>query len=85
MPPISALTLQRVPPRICAETMTVASSVILGTGFVALLAAGLALEHADPSLAWIGIAALQTVAAVLFARSALLAGSEGPVPSWAGG
>ena len=85
VPPISALTLQRVPPRICAETMTVASSVILGTGFVGLLAAGLALEHADPSLAWIGIAGLQTVAAVLFARSALLAGSEGPVPSWPGG
>ena len=51
VPPISALTLQRVPPRICAETMTVASSVILGTGFVGLLAAGLALEHADPALA----------------------------------
>jgi MFS family permease len=85
VPPISALTLQRVPRRIRAEAMTAASSVILGAGFVGLLAAGPALEHGDPSLAWIGIAALQTVAAVLFARSALLAGSEGPVPSWPGG
>lgn len=65
--------------------MTAASSVVLGAGFVGLLAAGPALEHGDPSLAWIGIAALQTVAAVHFARSALLVGSEGPVPSWPGG
>ena len=80
VPPISALTLQRVPQRIRAETMTAASSVILGAGFVGLLAAGPALEHGDPSLAW-RIAAVQSVAALRFARSALLAGSERPLPS----
>jgi predicted MFS family arabinose efflux permease len=85
VPPISALTLQRVPQRICAETMTAASSVILGTGFVGLLAAGPLLEHADPSLAWVGLAAVQSVAALLFARSALLTGPEGPLPSWPAG
>ncbi len=85
VPPISALTLQRVPQRICAETMTAASSVILGTGFVGLLAAGHVLEHADPSLAWVGIATVQSVAALLFARSALLAGPERPLPSWPAG
>ena len=82
VPPIAALTLERVPPRICAETMTVASSLILGTGFLALLAAGPALEHGGPALAWTGIAVVQSVAAVLFARTAPLARSERPLPSW---
>jgi len=85
VPPISALTLQRVPKRIRAEAMTAASSVILGAGFVGLLAAGPALEHGDPALAWVGIAAVQSVAALLFARSALLVGSERPLPSWPAG
>jgi len=85
VPPISALTLQRVPERIRAEAMTAASSVILGAGFVGLLAAGPALEHGDPALAWVGIAAVQSVAALLFARSALLVGSERPLPSWPAG
>lgn len=82
VPPISALTLQRVPQRIRAEAMTAASSVVLGAGFVGLLAAGPALEHGGPSLAWVGIAAVQSVAALLFA---LLAGSEKPLPSWPAG
>jgi fucose permease len=82
VPPISALTLQRVPQRIRAEAMTAASSVVLGAGFLGLLAAGPALEHADPSLAWVGIAAVQSLAALLFARSALLVAAERPLPSW---
>jgi MFS family permease len=85
VPPIAALTLERVPPPICAETMTVVSSLVLGTGFLALLAAGPALEHADPALAWVGIATIQSVAALLFARSALLVASERPLPSWPAG
>jgi fucose permease len=85
VPPIAALTLERVPPRICAEAMTVASSLVLGAGFLALLAAGPALEHGDPALAWVGIAVTQSVAAVLFARGALLAGAERLLPSWPGG
>ena len=85
VPPIAALTLERVPPRICAETMTVAGALVLGAGFLALLAAGPALEHGDPALAWAGIAVIQSVAAVLFARAAFLAGAERPLPSWRGG
>ncbi len=85
VPPIAALTLGRVPPPICAETMTVVSSLVLGTGFLAPLAAGPALEHADPAVAWVGIAAIQSIAALLFARSALLVASERPLPSWPAG
>jgi hypothetical protein len=85
VPPIAALTLERVPPPICAETMTVVSSLVLGTGFLALLAAGPALAHADPAFAWAGIATIQSVAALLFARSAILVASERPLPSWPAG
>ncbi len=82
VPPIAALTLQRVPARIRAETLTVASSLVLGSGFLALLAAGPALEHGDPALAWAGIAAAQTVAAALFARAAGLSYRLPALPSW---
>ena len=70
VPPITGLTLRRVPAEIRAQTMTVVSSLVLGAGFVALLAAGPVLEHLDVRVAWAAIASLQTLAALTFARVA---------------
>jgi fucose permease len=39
VPPIAGLTLQRIPRRIRGETMTAASSLVVGAGCFALLAA----------------------------------------------
>jgi predicted MFS family arabinose efflux permease len=69
VPPIAGLTLERVPQRIRAETMTVASSLVLGAGCVALLASGPALDHLGMGVIWAGIAALQTAAALIFGRA----------------
>lgn len=71
VPPIAGLIAQHVPQPIRAETMTVASAVVLGAGFVALLAAGPALDRLSIGAIWALIAALQTLAALVFARAAL--------------
>ena len=69
VPPITGLTLQRIPRPIRGETMTAASALVTGAGFFALLAAGPALDSLDIALVWGVIAALQTAAAALFARA----------------
>jgi MFS family permease len=71
VPPIAALTLRRIPRPIRGEAMTAASSLVIGAGFFALLAAGPALDHFDIAVVWGAIAALQSAAAALFARCVL--------------
>jgi hypothetical protein len=68
VPPIAALTADRIPAPLRAETLTLISSLVLGAGFAALLAAGPALALALASGLWVAIAAAQTLAAALFAR-----------------
>ena len=70
VPPITGLTMQRIPRPIRAETMTAASSLVTGAGFFALLAAGPALDRLDIAVVWGVIAALQSAAAALFGLSA---------------
>jgi|1186.fasta_scaffold18594_2 MFS family permease len=70
VPPITGITMRRVPQRMRAETLTAASSVVLGAGFIALLVAGPALDHLGALPVWSGIAAIQTAAALIFARLA---------------
>jgi MFS family permease len=70
VPPVTGLTTRRVPHEIRAQTMTVVSSLVLSGGFVALLAAGPALDNLDVGVVWAAIAALQTVAALTFVRVA---------------
>ena len=70
VPPIIGLTTQRIPRRIRGETMTTASSLVVGAGFFALLASGPALDTLDVVVVWGAIAALQTAAAAIFARAA---------------
>lgn len=70
VPPLAGLMNRRVPGEIRAETMTVVSSLVLGGGFLALLAAGPAFEHLDIGVVWAAIAAQQTLAALTFARVA---------------
>ena len=72
VPPIAGITMRRVPQRIRAETLTAASSLVLGAGFLALLAAGPALDHLGFLPVWIVIAAIQTTAALIFVRLAWL-------------
>jgi len=67
VPPIAGLTASRIPAPIRAETMTVASTLVLSAGFIALLAAGPALDNLSIGIIWALIAALQTLAAVIFA------------------
>ena len=74
VPPITGLTMQRIPRAIRGETMTAASSLVTGAGFFALLAAGPALDRLDIAVAWGVIAALQSAAAALFARAAFRVG-----------
>ena len=69
VPPITGLTMQRIPRAIRGETMTAASALVTGAGFFALLAAGPALDSLDIAVVWGVIAALQTAAAALFARA----------------
>ena len=53
VPPITGLTMQRIPRPIRAETMTAASSLVTGAGFFALLAAGPALDRLDIAVVWV--------------------------------
>ena len=69
VPPIAALTARRIPGPLRGETMTVASALVVGGGFVALLAAGPALDALGLQIVWGAIAAIQTLAAVIFARA----------------
>ena len=69
VPPIIGLTMQRIPRRIRAETMTAASALVAGAGFFALLAAGPALDNLDIAVVWGVIAVLQTAAAAIFGLS----------------
>jgi MFS family permease len=71
VPPIAGLTAQRIPQPIRAETLTVASALVLGAGFLALLAAGPALDNFNIRVVWALIAAMQTLAALIFAAAAL--------------
>jgi len=71
VPPVAGLTTARIPQPIRAQTLTVASALVLGAGFVALLATGTALGTFDIGFVWAAIAALQTLAALIFARAAL--------------
>jgi fucose permease len=68
-PPVFGLTAEYVPPRTLAETMTAASSIVMGGGFIALLVAGPALDLLDVAVVWGGIALTQTSAALVFARA----------------
>jgi MFS family permease len=70
VPPITGITMRRVPQRIRAETLTAASSVVLGAGFLTLLVTGPALDAFGSLPVWTGIACLQTAAAINFARLA---------------
>ena len=71
VPPIAGLTAGRIPARIRAETLTVAGALVLGAGFFCVLAAGPALAALSIGTVWAAIAAVQTAAALLFARAAL--------------
>jgi len=61
----------RIPAALRAGTMTVAFSLVLASGFLALLAAGPLLERIGPEPVFAGVALAQTAAAALLARVAL--------------
>ena len=69
VPPIAALTAARIPAAVRAEMLTLVSSLVLGAGFLALVAAGPALALAGTTGLWVAIAAAQTLAAAQFARA----------------
>jgi predicted MFS family arabinose efflux permease len=64
VPPIVGVTTSRIPQELRAETMTVSSAIVLTGGFLALLAAGPALDAFGPAAVFAGVATLQTLAAV---------------------
>lgn len=69
-PPIAGMTARRVPESLLAETMTAATSIVLGGGFLALLGAGFLLGRLDVSVVWAGVAGLQTIAVGIFCWAA---------------
>ena len=71
VPPMTGVIATRIPAPVRAGTMTVAYSLVLASGFLALLAAGPLLERIGPEPVFAGVACAQTVAAVLVARLAL--------------
>jgi MFS family permease len=76
VPPMTGVLATRIPAPLRAGTMTVAYSLVLASGFLALLAAGPLLERIGPEPVFAGVAGAQTAAAALVARLALRA----PVP-----
>jgi predicted MFS family arabinose efflux permease len=70
VPPIVGVTTRRIPHAIRAETLTVSSALVLTGGFVALLLAAPTLDAFGPEAVFAGIAAAQTLAAVLVLRLA---------------
>jgi len=87
VPPIASLEVARVPVPIRAETMTAATSVRLTGGLAALLVVGPALAALSVGVVWAGIAATQTVAAGLFASTALrqpIESAGGPTVTFSG-
>jgi len=61
---------ERIPAALRAGTLTVVASVVLASGFVALMAAGPLLDRTGPEAVFAGVAAAQTVAAALVVRLA---------------
>jgi MFS family permease len=70
VPPIVGVTTRRIPQVLRAETLTVSSALVLTGGFVALLVAAPALESFGPETVFAGIAAIQTLAALLVLKLA---------------
>jgi hypothetical protein len=62
---------QRIPAALRAGTLTVSYSIVLASGFLALIAAGPLLERVGPDPVFAGVAAAQTAAAALVGRMAL--------------
>jgi hypothetical protein len=73
VPPMTGVISARIPAAVRAGTMTVAYSLVLASGFLALLAAGPLLDRVGPEPVFAGVAAAQTVAAALVVRLALRA------------
>jgi MFS family permease len=73
VPPMTGVLTTRIPAPLRAGTMTVAYSLVLASGFLALLAAGPLLDQVSPEPVFAGVACAQTVAAALVARLALRA------------
>jgi predicted MFS family arabinose efflux permease len=71
VPPMTGVIAGRISAAVRAGTMTVAYSVVLASGFLALVAAGPLLEGPGPAPVFAGVAAAQTLAAALVLRVAL--------------
>jgi MFS family permease len=71
VPPMTGVIAARIPAALRAGTMTVAYSLVLASGFLALLAAGPLLDRVGPEPVFAGVAAAQTAAAALVARVAV--------------
>lgn len=70
VPPMTGVIAARIPAALRAGTMTVAYSLVLASGFLALVAAGPVLDARGPAPVFAIVAALQTLAAALVARVA---------------
>ena len=70
VPPMVGVTTRRIPPALRTETLTVSSALVLSGGFLALLLAAPTLDRLGPEAVFAGIAAIQTLAALLVLRLA---------------
>lgn len=68
---MSGLIAARIPAPLRPGTMTVAYSVVLASGFLALLGAGPLLDRIGPEPVFGAVAGAQTAAAVLVGRIAV--------------
>jgi MFS family permease len=71
VPAIIGVTTSRIPPPLRAQTLTTATAITLGAGFLCLILAGPALDRFGAANLFAAIAALQTAAALLVIRLAL--------------
>ena len=71
VPPLFGAMTIRIPPALRAGTMTVSYSLVLASGFLALLGTGPLLDRVGPAPVFGAVAAAQTLAAVLVLRLAL--------------
>jgi MFS family permease len=78
VPPMTGVVAERIPAAVRAGTMTVAWSLVLASGFLALVVAGPVLDRAGPEPIFAAVAAAQTAAAALVGRMAFRARAPAP-------
>jgi hypothetical protein len=75
---MTGVVAERIPAAVRAGTMTVAWSLVLASGFLALVVAGPVLDAAGPEPVFAAVAAAQTAAAALVGRMALRVRAPAP-------